>query len=459
MSLATFPVTVLMNDFFGENFVFWITCSNFGISVGALILPVVIERSLQAYGYHGAYLIMGGISLHAIAAGCAVRTLDAVENKQSSGSQDNSSFSKHPEDKTKQHCQLKLRGTLSKNGHGRILPSSEHNSDTTSGNSRKAEGKNQFQNSFVQSKARQAHVDIHSEDTDMADSVPQLSLSIYTVNVDSKNTICINGRIALETKSQNRKSETISTVAEISILEKTCNARSTSETCDARSTNKTWDARSTSDSCTMASSQSDNDEVPLLHEVGDYYGTNSEQKSGSKNIRISGYLSKLKSYTTSSVLFKEPVLVLMLPAVLLSTYVYFSWMLFLVPHAEWRHIPPSRAVLLSTFAGSVGLFGRIAFLIVDYNHYDMFIFLAACASVSAVVFFLDELGSSFWFLSVTAILQAVAIFGSDPIGLLVSKRVISDDTLFSSAASLGDVAIGLGGMLGQMLSGMYRHYI
>ncbi|XP_030830394.1 uncharacterized protein LOC105442956 [Strongylocentrotus purpuratus] len=44
-----------------------------GNTAGALITPYIVERSLEAYGYVGAMLILGGISLHAIPASVALR--------------------------------------------------------------------------------------------------------------------------------------------------------------------------------------------------------------------------------------------------------------------------------------------------------------------------------------------------------------------------------------------------
>ena len=60
MSLSVYPILVTLNECFGESFVFWNTVANFGSTTGAFVMPVVVERSLEAYGFQGAFLIMGG---------------------------------------------------------------------------------------------------------------------------------------------------------------------------------------------------------------------------------------------------------------------------------------------------------------------------------------------------------------------------------------------------------------
>nr|XP_054772010.1 monocarboxylate transporter 12-like [Lytechinus pictus] len=74
MALTFFPLLVSMNRFFSKSFIFANTLTLFGTTCGAFLVPVIIERSLEAYGYAGGFLILGGISLHAVVCGALVRS-------------------------------------------------------------------------------------------------------------------------------------------------------------------------------------------------------------------------------------------------------------------------------------------------------------------------------------------------------------------------------------------------
>ena len=73
MALTYFPIMVSFNDYFGKSFIFSNTLTIFGSKFGAFLVPVIIERSLEAYGYTGAFLILGGICLHTLVCGAVVR--------------------------------------------------------------------------------------------------------------------------------------------------------------------------------------------------------------------------------------------------------------------------------------------------------------------------------------------------------------------------------------------------
>ncbi|XP_063956705.1 uncharacterized protein LOC129263550 [Lytechinus pictus] len=66
LSMVYITVKVLLNDHFPENFVLVNTIGHLGSTVGALVVPFIVERALRAYGFSGAMLILGGISMHAI---------------------------------------------------------------------------------------------------------------------------------------------------------------------------------------------------------------------------------------------------------------------------------------------------------------------------------------------------------------------------------------------------------
>ncbi|XP_063968475.1 uncharacterized protein LOC129280889 [Lytechinus pictus] len=72
-SFVYLPITLQLNQYFKENFVLVNMLASFGTTVGIMFLPIITERSLEAYDYHGAFLILGGIVLHMVAAAAAIR--------------------------------------------------------------------------------------------------------------------------------------------------------------------------------------------------------------------------------------------------------------------------------------------------------------------------------------------------------------------------------------------------
>ncbi|XP_041465951.1 monocarboxylate transporter 14-like [Lytechinus variegatus] len=66
--------TVLaLNEFFPENFIFVNSFSLYGYTAGSIILPIITERSLEAYGYSGAFVILGALNLNLVACGATLR--------------------------------------------------------------------------------------------------------------------------------------------------------------------------------------------------------------------------------------------------------------------------------------------------------------------------------------------------------------------------------------------------
>ena len=49
------------------------TIASYGSTVGVMYLPVITERSLEAYGYSGVFMILGAIMFHRVAGGAAIR--------------------------------------------------------------------------------------------------------------------------------------------------------------------------------------------------------------------------------------------------------------------------------------------------------------------------------------------------------------------------------------------------
>ncbi|XP_071490253.1 monocarboxylate transporter 12-like [Diadema antillarum] len=199
LAMLHFPHYVALYDYFPVSFVFYNTMTLFGLTLGAFCLPVVVERSLEAYGESGAFLILGGICLNTVACGAVVRPPTDLSGL------------KQKEEEMKREGHLTEDSTASS-----LTTNSVQNMETSSGCAR----------SFV---------------------------------------------------------------------------------------------------------------------------------------------NKL----TSLIFVSEPEFTLVTPAIFLTSYVLYAWMLFLVPQAEWLGIEPSRAVFLSSIAGISGIFGRLLFLILSLEMFTI----------------------------------------------------------------------------------------
>ncbi|XP_788793.3 monocarboxylate transporter 4-like [Strongylocentrotus purpuratus] len=71
--MAYMPTILALNDFFRENFVLVNTITLYGYTAGSMLLPIVTERSFEAYGYAGAFIILGGIALNLVVCGTTIR--------------------------------------------------------------------------------------------------------------------------------------------------------------------------------------------------------------------------------------------------------------------------------------------------------------------------------------------------------------------------------------------------
>eukprot|EP00057_Strongylocentrotus_purpuratus_P011134 XP_011665608.1 PREDICTED: monocarboxylate transporter 7-like [Strongylocentrotus purpuratus] len=67
------PISLLINQYFKENFVLMNTIGSYGSITGVIFLPVITERSLEAYGYCGVFMILGAIMFHNVAGAAAIR--------------------------------------------------------------------------------------------------------------------------------------------------------------------------------------------------------------------------------------------------------------------------------------------------------------------------------------------------------------------------------------------------
>ncbi|XP_041452650.1 monocarboxylate transporter 7-like [Lytechinus variegatus] len=73
MAMTYLPTILALNDFFKDKFVLWSTVASYGYTSGSLLLPILTERSLPAYGYQGEFIIFGGVALHLLVCGATLR--------------------------------------------------------------------------------------------------------------------------------------------------------------------------------------------------------------------------------------------------------------------------------------------------------------------------------------------------------------------------------------------------
>ncbi|XP_071487382.1 monocarboxylate transporter 4-like [Diadema antillarum] len=73
MSIMFLTITITLNEYFTKSFIFFNTLSTLGVTIGAFCLPVIVERSLTAYIYNGAFLILGGMCLHTVPCALTIR--------------------------------------------------------------------------------------------------------------------------------------------------------------------------------------------------------------------------------------------------------------------------------------------------------------------------------------------------------------------------------------------------
>nr|XP_054772303.1 uncharacterized protein LOC129280288 [Lytechinus pictus] len=113
-SFVYLTITLQLNEHFKENFISANTLASFGVTAGMVFIPFITERSLEAYGYQGVFLILGGIMLHLVAAAATIRkpiynTRDHI-TEQASSDKDTSKVCCH-ELCAGEECSLKIEGS------------------------------------------------------------------------------------------------------------------------------------------------------------------------------------------------------------------------------------------------------------------------------------------------------------------------------------------------------------
>eukprot|EP00057_Strongylocentrotus_purpuratus_P023033 XP_011677507.1 PREDICTED: uncharacterized protein LOC588727 [Strongylocentrotus purpuratus] len=300
--MAVFSTLVTLARFFPKSFIFSNSLTQFGIICGVFTVPIIVERSLEAYGYDGACLILGGISLHAVVSAMILRPPKDLSSS------------------TEENTQLMV--THSSGDSHSIIENEKHQGGAN------------------------------------------------------------------------------------------------------------WGTESDNDGFSRSNTE-------YMQVVVDFFHS----------------LPSVGELFKSFILVEEPLCTLVMPAVFLANYVFYAWLLFLVPHAEGLGIDPSRAVLLSSIAGIAGTFGSIVFLVLLHFNYDATIIIIFCCLVSAISFFLDTLSSTFIFLAVMAGVQGLALFVVRTISSVMAKLAVRDAQNIPSALSLFFFLEAVGVGAGDTISG------
>ncbi|XP_030839674.1 monocarboxylate transporter 6-like [Strongylocentrotus purpuratus] len=313
LSMGYLPAKVLLNDYFQDTFILMNSLGSLGIDVGALVGPVIIERALDAYGFSGAMLILGGISLHAIPASIALRTVK--------GSRKATQIQK------REGCQEPL---IDPNG-------------------------------------------------------------------------------------------------------------------DEKSVVKTVDDGEIVSSDDLASSSK---------EISQYREDHTERVSAEHDVLP--WRQRFSQWFWHCIIVEEPLLLLSLPILFLTSFVVQSWILFLVPRAIWHGIPSSKAVLLSSIGGGGGVLGQILCIaILFFFRVDFIVVSLILSVISSTTFLIDPLLTSFPVMCVTAFIQGLCVFSAGISSAAFLKGSVSNEN-FTVAVGIFGVVYGIGGIVGSLLSGMIK---
>ncbi|XP_030849699.1 monocarboxylate transporter 3-like [Strongylocentrotus purpuratus] len=326
LSMSFMPTILALNDFFGEQFVLMNTIASYGYTAGSMLLPVVMEWSFEAYGYAGAFLILGGIALNLVACGATIRKtlLNAATNKDNI----------HDKVKEKQKC----------------LPKGE--------SAKQTEG-----NRYREEEEDEEKEEQEEQEEDIEECVSEERRLIQT---ERRNVI---------------KQET------------------------------------------------------------------------SRNVRSSSTSAVFQTSKRFCGLLNEPLYLFTIPIHFLIIFSIYSWMLFLVPHAEHLGIPSSKAIFLSTIGGTGGIIGRTIFIILVGKGINVYVVYIVIGLIGTASFLLDFISAAYAVRVTLAFVQGFSFFIEDAIMSSLYKDAVFDDRNFNMAVALSVFAGGLGAICAGTFTG------
>ncbi|XP_030855528.1 monocarboxylate transporter 5-like [Strongylocentrotus purpuratus] len=348
------PFMLVVNDFFPDGFVLINTISMYGHTAGTMLLPLITEQSLEAYGYEGTFLILGGITLNLIVCAVAIREPN-LRNPRAGYDQ----------------VQGDGSGPSDVQDKERIRDNGLENQDASV-------TKQHFQTGGNSSATSYAEVtrcaSIRRPSFEEKDSGEQ-DLGIETEIGTAESLQLIDGNPNLHTD-------------------------------------------------TPRNVLGEQKESSLRHESG-----------------------------WKSLLLQEPLFWFNLLTIFLFAYAYYSWMFFLVPHAEQLGIAESRAVSLSSIAGVGGIIGRTVFIALVTKDVNAFYIYIVAGIPITISFLLDFIGSDYSTRAGLAFLQGFCFFSLDTLFLAIPKETLVDQDNLSLAIALASFFFGLGALAAGYISG------
>ncbi|XP_072167385.1 monocarboxylate transporter 12-like [Diadema setosum] len=184
-----------------------------------------------------------------------------------------------------------------------------------------------------------------------------------------------------------------------------------------------------------------------------------ERPSGSRPQNVSskcgGFscLDAARALVNTELFQRHPASVIVIFASFLTGLTYSSWIIFVIPNALSKGIPPGEAVTLATIGGASNILGRFlvgffsqAKLVPDHFTYA---FIHVCA---AVAFFSNIVVDSFSLLAVLSVINGFTCGAGIVMDPLLSKIVVPEN-FFVAAMSLSYLNVGIGEGIGGYLMG------
>ncbi|XP_030844444.1 uncharacterized protein LOC105445778 isoform X2 [Strongylocentrotus purpuratus] len=426
--------TLLINDYFPEKFVLMNSLSYYGSMVGIMVLPIITDRSLEAYGYTWTFLILGAIKLHVVACAAALRrpfSKDIVITKRKDSSNDSMT--------------LIEEGMSDSDGDQRVEALA-----------------------IIEVKAREGNTDIRErslkEKTEWSGQEGHPTNHVQNNNASLKESDCIN-KDAIELVGKNETDSGINAEERKTLFlgNDGIDIHKPYDASDSEDRSGTfWSSRSVWESGSIEKV----DATELGGENGSDTGSDAEErralifKNGEtgnilqpsaasdaiRNGDIRGIFGSFGSILEQyfKPILQEHVFLVTLPVVLLHTYIINAWVLFLVPHAEQVGIIQSRAVLLASIGGIAGLIGRTMSVVLLAKQADMIPVYIITGAICSVTFLLDGFGNGFVTRACLVFVQGFCLFTLDTTAFGFLKIAVMKEDNFSTAYGINCAVFAVG---------------
>ncbi|XP_054766068.2 uncharacterized protein LOC129273033 [Lytechinus pictus] len=399
LSMGYMASYVMLDEYFPMSFILLNTVTEVGSSVGVLFIPFLLDQCRQAYGYSGAMLIFSAIFSHLLAGSA---TLRQPPSKDKCKVPDKLEYRKEPGSRW--------------NGHEGATMVSQSNSvqmerrEVIEGRGDSKGGKTGGDPEEIVKSNPNA---TESCCSDGGKTTPfNLEKQLYEAkNIQEK---CLDGKDLMQEEllDHTRSSESYAGYSANDDMDENCQLLSHQTELSAR------------------------DKIVLDKGEGEF----SQRTS-------------IKRFFVNSIFVQEPLFTLLLPLHCMNHVCAYSWMLFLVPHAEWQGIGSSEAALLSSIGGAGALLGRMSLAILIYFGLDLFVICLISSVVAAATFLIDPWCTSYSLLCVTAFVQGCTMFINST-GRASMCKVTTSSHTFVRGCGYAALSSGIGGIAGCFLAGV-----